>query len=993
MPYKYPFLYIGGAGVKLSLLALALYLLIEGLTVLCPRGRWRFSLGEKDKDKRKAFRKLRGPFALYAATLSFALVMRATGDEHFGNLAEQFLKYENIFAVGLLLVFLSGVLFYRQNTNAFIRAMDRVTAGALLICAAFTAASGQIVMREPRNIAVFFSLGVVFAGLCAIEVEAAPGVKNSGQDSGEDSGQDDGHRDYFAPVEEYGQLFQKRKALADQVAEEIASKDVGPRSICINGGWGSGKTSLVNGALQKLGADGSDQFEVLRINAMELDDEKTLISYVFGCIKRMLKKRGAYVGFGSEYQKAVSSMLKTAANATIADVVENTLFPTVDDYREQKKKLERLIAEVMPEGKLILVLDDIERCDADKVKQFIYFTKEIATMDRCVVVFIADYSLLSENIAKLTGEKGDKGKEAFLDKFFHHRFELSDISVEEMLPVIEKQWDYGKNPPYPEFGTLSEVFLQLCQEFDNKCKKAEETDQKHETKRAGELRALKEQFIEELKTPRRLNKLVVSARALRGRIDSAFAESGGDETRAYFRLLRLDELLFILAYITACFPAETEALYSQGRHFFESLWSQKENSRRRLIAELAEGYLMSASVLRTGVEINYMQNKTLQFVHTLLLEPSKLPETVNDFSKQEEEWFAAVDDKNAAAVEKEWEQIVTALIKAPYSVEDHLRAEEAERSEKRLKYMFALGKEKAEAGTWRGNDLLAFLTEDKHIDMFLGDRLCVMRDVYEMIDSEAVLAGISSSAVQTLNELFARLGQTRMLHAVTLLQFYAGGNGYEQERELGVLRNASERMLFTRDTIEGRIESFLSALDRMSAPPRNYKAQTDVFDKLRALADEIESFLGANGMLRFDDVSGELELMRVSTEDLYWMAKIMDRLERRGKAGVWLLEGDDIRKMDIDKCIRSFERALQDPRAFDNEKLRFAYGVMFGRIRDDPELRLTPEQIETLHRIVGEYGKATRQNPIWSRKILMDHENRRAAEPEEQSGVAEEEKP
>lgn len=56
--------------------------------------------------------------------------------------------------------------------------------------------------------------------------------------------------------------------------------------------------------------DELDEYPILTINAMDMEDQQKLYQYVLNCISELLDERGYYTGFNSEWHKYVSAFSK-----------------------------------------------------------------------------------------------------------------------------------------------------------------------------------------------------------------------------------------------------------------------------------------------------------------------------------------------------------------------------------------------------------------------------------------------------------------------------------------------------------------------------------------------------------------------------------------------------------------------------------------------------------------------------------------------------------
>ena len=145
----------------------------------------------------------------------------------------------------------------------------------------------------------------------------------------------------YAPAQSVDDLFPQHKMQAEDVANIIKYSSCEPFSVCISGEWGVGKTSVIHGVVDMLKKEGT--YDFIYINALELDNKQAMTHYLFSQIKEKLKSRGAYVGIDSEFKDFISSSAGTLTSSSIGDFIHKKFFQENEDYRFQKRKLEKLL--------------------------------------------------------------------------------------------------------------------------------------------------------------------------------------------------------------------------------------------------------------------------------------------------------------------------------------------------------------------------------------------------------------------------------------------------------------------------------------------------------------------------------------------------------------------------------------------------------------------------------------------------------------------------
>lgn len=221
-------------------------------------------------------------------------------------------------------------------------------------------------------------------------------------------------------------LYDSRKEQLQQLLAHIQNNE-DSETICISAFWGSGKSFFINKACEEL-----QDYPIVMIQAMDMEDQEKLYRYVFSSIGELLESRGYYAGKSSEWQKYVASFGKVLFG--INSLVEQTLsfsMGNTSNYRAQKEELSSIFKEAFRKQKLLIIVDDLERCDAEKAKVYLQFIKEIATFPRTMVIFLADYEKLLAN--------GIVTQEAS-NKFITQVMTLREADSNEIRQELEKKY-------------------------------------------------------------------------------------------------------------------------------------------------------------------------------------------------------------------------------------------------------------------------------------------------------------------------------------------------------------------------------------------------------------------------------------------------------------------------------------------------------------------------------------------------------------------------
>lgn len=423
-------------------------------------------------------------------------------------------------------------------------------------------------------------------------------------------------RNLLNPIENDKDLFDSRKNQAEIFTNLLSGENNEMLnhgySICVNGEWGAGKTSFINAVIKKM----EDSFEVIRINSMELDCFESLVNYFFGCMKDILKKHGVYVGIASEYKDLVSSLVGTVIHESAGSFLENK-FSSDSNYRENLSKLNSLLEK--QDFKILVIIDDLERCGKtsnNNALNYLFFIKEIATLDHCICIFLLNYKEFTKvyNIDK-----------SFLDRFFNKQFNLCVPTENDIFRMLMRD-----NPE------LEEIYYKYKRSFVEKIQKSG-----HRSKNQGNNDNYRSKIISQYKTylnafknPRKAGLILEQYKQL----NSLVKKYNTNKSAVYSTFLNKVEYkdqMFILSFIYVEYSEEYAKMESLG---FSEYMNQfpKESS---VNADIKNCLINTMWNSKNSDENQYLMNERHQFIDYLISNPSELPKIANGFTSVQEKYI------------------------------------------------------------------------------------------------------------------------------------------------------------------------------------------------------------------------------------------------------------------------------------------------------------------------------------------------------------------
>lgn len=550
----------------------------------------------------------------------FRALIGDNGKSIFYKLAEFLVGIDVLMVIGFLAIIIYSLVRYK-NEYTFVNLYLKVLSVFEIIYLISYFITNKIHIGMDLFGVIVSVLLIIFVFLNAANLEFISNVKSN------DNPQN--------AIDSYDFLFASRKKQADEIVDIIEeSESKYGRSICINGKWGVGKTSFINGVLDKLVQDKKNSktkvnIHEIRINAMELDDSASMINYFFNKIEEILKENKIYVGIASEYKELVASISGTIVHESVGDFLSNKLNSN-SDYRENIDNLRELLVNNLYDSRIVIIIDDIERCSAEKAKSFVFLIKEIATMNLCITIFLVDIDKFREICVV---------DEFFLEKFFNYTFSLVTVNYDDILLYLKENCTdmHEMLNKYKEKIEVCEKDLLNSQ--DNQGLK--EKTQKH-----------KESFFNDLSNPRSLNKSIEYYKRLKNKVDENINECVNTNRKIlaeeFIKKVEYRKQLSLLAIIYGLYGSEFAEIQKDGIYnYVEKLRldnsRQEKNTYWLLCYKWFTGSIFSPLFKYEHIT-DFMIKEILRFVNCVLADVSELVNISNGYSSEEEKYISSIKE-------------------------------------------------------------------------------------------------------------------------------------------------------------------------------------------------------------------------------------------------------------------------------------------------------------------------------------------------------------
>lgn len=783
----------------------------------------------------------------------------------------------------------------------------------------------------------------------------------------------------YRPTNSFNELFPKHKQQAKDIANVISSSSTEPFSICLSGEWGTGKTSVINGVINILKQDSENgcNYDFIYINALELEDKQAVLKYFMVQIRDKLKSKGAYIGINSEYSEFVSSTTGTITTKEIGTLLQNLLSHT-EDYRSQKEQLEEIIKRSYQDGKLVVIVDDIERCDGKTAREYLFLIKEIATMKNCISVFITDYEMLESIVSK---DISSTSSTNFLNKFFNYRINLLDESPEDILnyydgffnekdPVFEDIYRIICKSPKTWYNDVIVAMNAKIKSEKDKHKKTHLSDesQKAYNKKTEELEECLVLFEKLMKNPRNIAKFYNVFRNNAHQCAKLFfsLSSPTSEVTQYVNTRNIGQILYVLSFTEICMPIEYQHLVDKGAIYAEHPYfglSTIENVERRLLISLYEG-LVFGEYFEFIKPTPYIKEDIRKFTNTFMKSKSMLGQLINTFTTQEDVWIKAINKSDEQMIYDHWdEMIMMVLQKTP---NETTKTTNAWRNQT-FKTLLEFAEKQVKLGKWTTDKIFSIFESNKHADRLLAIGTGLMQVFWNHINESKIYQKPSEKVVNDLLHFSDHYSYNRF-ESTYRLSLYLLPIDIDTKKLQELLLNPN------RTYIEN-ISSLLKELEQL-IPNFSFKSN-DCYENYQMLTNYIDNFLNNQGISVYEDVKEEITYMLDSFEEFRALDSIINWCQIN-KASNDFEDFPEVDTDNLDDIISRFEKLFSST-CTNNEKqtnIENLFSEFFIILQNKKSLEITEEQITRLHRLISKFVETSKLSSLPYRRTLINISNK-----------------
>lgn len=226
-----------------------------------------------------------------------------------------------------------------------------------------------------------------------------------------------------------------RAAFSENLAKAIVgynSKD--SLVIGLEGDWGTGKTSIVNMVCQTL--EKEESIILIKFNPWDYSDSKKIAQQFFRDISVKIDKESklkkGFKNIGNGFLDLGDAIVPSEYGGGIFKFIKSKSEKTIDEEKRGVADLLRLI-----DGKIVIVIDDIDRLNAQEIRQIFQIVKSLGDLPNIVYLLAFDRKIVVEALAKVQTEKGND----YLEKIIQMPVVVPHISKEQIQPILFEKLD------------------------------------------------------------------------------------------------------------------------------------------------------------------------------------------------------------------------------------------------------------------------------------------------------------------------------------------------------------------------------------------------------------------------------------------------------------------------------------------------------------------------------------------------------------------------
>ena len=221
----------------------------------------------------------------------------------------------------------------------------------------------------------------------------------------------------------------------DKIVENLKKfleydKIITPLSIAIHGDWGSGKTGIMLSLSKKLDPDKSD---IVFFEAWKFEYSNPAMGLLGTIIQKYEKESTAIKSF---LRAAGTILSQKYLNMDMTQLID-TITRNTSETGNFSDRLKSLLKKHLKEKNLVIIIDDLDRCDVENTLQILALMKLFLDIDRVICIVAVDLTRLQQAWKQKYGNINDD-EIGYLDKIFQIKINLHTPTNEQIRDFLQE---------------------------------------------------------------------------------------------------------------------------------------------------------------------------------------------------------------------------------------------------------------------------------------------------------------------------------------------------------------------------------------------------------------------------------------------------------------------------------------------------------------------------------------------------------------------------
>lgn len=210
-----------------------------------------------------------------------------------------------------------------------------------------------------------------------------------------------------------------------------SSSMITPLSVAIHGNWGSGKTTIMRNLLKELN---DEKIETIFFEAWRYEYSNPSLALISIIAEK-------YSPSNSKAKKVVLATAQILSNKFLGTDIEkivDIIREGTEESREFNTNLQELLKTKLKNKKLVIIIDDLDRCDVENTLQLLTIMKLLLDIENCICITAVDFKRLQQAWQQKyqINENSENNGSEYLDKIFQVSINLSEPKEREIFEFI-----------------------------------------------------------------------------------------------------------------------------------------------------------------------------------------------------------------------------------------------------------------------------------------------------------------------------------------------------------------------------------------------------------------------------------------------------------------------------------------------------------------------------------------------------------------------------